>query len=242
MDEVQLFEGQWKLPVSVRKCEKIISDEYQFVCIAVPKVARTSLIDALTRNPPDSLTDSRLTVRPPLGKILRKEKYPSYFKFAFVRNPWARTVSAYKSKVGRPSSPSTDRFIASCTGLELGMPFEAFVDWLGSDLGSDGVVDRHFCSQWLFVSDPGGTIAVDFVGRYERLQQDFDLAIRRIGLETFELPVLNSRAQHGIEYKAGENDSYWQNFYTPELVEKVGRRYAADVATFGYRTPELGGL
>lgn len=234
----RLIQDNWKLPASVRKCEKIISDERKFLCIAIPKVARTSLIDVFTKNPPKGLTDGRLAVRPPLGKILRGERYADYFKFAFVRNPWARAVSAYKSKIGRPSSPSTDRFISSCAGLELGMPFDAFVDWLLSDLGKDGVVDRHFCSQWLFVAKPDGSIAVDFVGRYERLQDDFNAILDQIGLETVALPLLNSRADHGIKYKPEENNSYWRSFYDSELAEKVRVRYRADVSMFGYEPPE----
>lgn len=65
---------------------------------------------------------------------------------------------------------------------------------------------RHQSNPWLifdrfapsvraeeFVTDSSGNLIVDFIGRSETLQQDFDLVCQRLGIEPARLPYVNHR-------------------------------------------------
>lgn len=69
-------------------------------------------------------------------------------------------------------------------------------------------------SQSAFVTDACGDLSVDFVGRYERLTDDFEHVARAIGLPPLELPRLQA-ARSAVAYAA---------FYTAETQRLVARR------------------
>src|SRR3954471_2827170 len=102
-----------------------------------------------------------------------QEQFNSYFKFAFVRNPWDRMVSFYKYM-----------------GLRKGQGFKEF---LMSDFKNDIWKTRQWFvgPQLDFICDPDGRVAVDFVGRYEQLQADFQKVCQRLNLPVNELPHVN---------------------------------------------------
>ena len=60
------------------------------------------------------------------------------------------------------------------------MSFDEFV--LAVESIPNEQADDHFRSQNTFVTNEEGRIAIDFVGRYERLADDFRLVANRIGL------------------------------------------------------------
>lgn len=69
-----------------------------------------------------------------------------------------------------------------------------------------------------------GALAVDHIIRYEALQGGFDAVINALGLPRAALPVTNRSKRP--PYRADYDD---------EARALVGRLYAADVETFGYR-------
>ena len=77
------------------------------------------------------------------------------FKFAFIRNPWERNVSLYHWQ------------------RHMGMPLP-FHDWIMRSRP-----ETHDLFAMISLHD---TPALDFVGRYETLQEDFDTICRRIGV------------------------------------------------------------
>lgn len=145
------------------------------------------------------------------------ESYVDHWKFSFVRNPWDRMVSCYESKIVGAFHHGFERF--GC--LEPGMPFDAFVR--ATVEISDAVTDPHLRSQHRFITNEAGTLLVDFVGRFERLEEDFGHVRDRLGLGAVELPH---------EKRTRRRD--YREYYSSELAELVGQRYEADVARFGY--------
>jgi hypothetical protein len=81
----------------------------------------------------------------------------------------------------------------------------------------------YLTDSWQARNGPG-TILVDFVGRYESLQRDFDAVCRTIGLPRLELP------RRG----ATEHPPFAQ-CYDVEMEEVVYRHFAVDIERFGYR-------
>jgi hypothetical protein len=74
-----------------------------------------------------------------------------------------------------------------------------------------------------------GRPALDFTLRFERLAEDAAELLHRLGLPASPLPHRN----RGLAPRP------WRSYYddNPELVDKVGERFADDVALFGYRPP-----
>jgi hypothetical protein len=104
---------------------------------------------------------------------LSQAQFDAYFKFSFVRNPWARMVSEYKYR-GHPIRMSFKR-------------------WLFEELPEPGFTDAycHIVPQHEFIYDNAGRLLVDFVGRYESLQTDFHAVCERLGIQPAVLPHEN---------------------------------------------------
>jgi hypothetical protein len=124
-----------------------------------------------------------------------------YFKFAFDRNPWDREVSYYHYCYrDGDTRPSFDRFIAT---------------------------DRRARLNNYEIYSIGGDVAVDFVGRYETLEDDLKRALSHVGLTaTPSLP----RAKGDI--RKGQRG--YQEYYTPETQRLIGEWYRPEIALLGY--------
>jgi hypothetical protein len=132
---------------------------------------------------------------------LGEEIWSAYFTFSFERNPWDRQVSWYHYKTKNKARP---------------LSFEAFC----RDR-SRAFVENHD----LYTIDGG--MALDFVGRYERLETDFKAAMRQIGLGgKIKLGLANVSKDHGArDYRA---------YYDEETRARMGEWYAREIEAFGY--------
>jgi hypothetical protein len=73
------------------------------------------------------------------------------------------------------------------------------------------------------VIDRDGRLAVDFVGRFERLEPDFDAVARRLGVSR-TLPVRNQSPHRD-----------YRTYYDTESQAIVADFYRKDVDLFAYR-------
>ena len=134
-----------------------------------------------------------------------------YFKFAFVRNPWDKLVSEYFYMVQKNRcTPKAKQIIRTCKN------FEGFVRKNGVKFCWKG----HATHQHKFFAEN----SLDFVGRFENFQEDFNVVCKKIGIEESTLPVVNS-SQH----------RNYADYYNKETEEIVRRRYAVDIERFGYK-------
>ena len=67
---------------------------------------------------------------------------------------------------------------------------------------------------------------MDFIGRYERLQQDFETACGRIGIPAPALPHARAATDRSKDYRS---------YYTEETAELVAQHFARDIEMLGYR-------
>lgn len=228
-EKIKLFFGAGNL-----KSEKIVSDKYKFVWVGIPKSAMTSIINVLHENSSIGLETS--VVCDDLKVILKKNKiYNNYFKFAFVRNPWSRVVSCYINKIQKGGIK--DRFfLTNHVGLMQDISFDDFVYFITKKRGRfDFFSDRHWISQYRFISDRRGELIVDFVGKLENIDNDFRSVCKRLGIKNVDLPRYNTRNDwskfNNIEY---ESSDYYRGFYTNKTKELVAKRYKKDIEMFGY--------
>lgn len=202
----------------------IVCDDREFLFVHVQKTGGSSIREILWRYADwTGRPANKLLTRLGLQRDFRRHHYgrhapfreacgvvpadrlAAYLKFGFVRNPWDRLVSFYSYIMARPDHHRHRRV------SRLGS-FEAYVDY---------EIRRGKISQADMLADRAGEQAMDFVGRFERLEADFEEVKARLGLEG-DLTWMN-RSEH----------EPFQHYYTPELAERVERAWPEDVA-FGY--------
>ena len=158
--------------------------------------------------------------------FVEAEEFERLFKFSFVRNPYARIVSEYLYR----------NYFSH----------RNFRDFVLHRLPEPGWGDdyRHVMPQYDLLHDADGRLLVDFVGRFENLQADFDEVCRRLGIDDSALPHRNrsdkrsrntKRRVRNVLFRNGENDKqHYTEFYDDETRVAVERLYRRDIETFGY--------
>ncbi|MBV9010049.1 MAG: sulfotransferase family 2 domain-containing protein [Verrucomicrobia bacterium] len=138
-----------------------------------------------------------------------REQFDTYFKFGFVRNPWDRVVSLYERR--------------EASGPKDSMSFEQFVDLIQYSSATCIHSSPHRYQLDWFV-DPDGKVLADFIGRFERLEEDWAFVASKLGT-TQPLPHwrANPRARHYTEY------------YNSRTRDVIANRFRVDIETFGYQ-------
>lgn len=122
-------------------------------------------------------------------KAMVPEKWDEYFKFAFVRNPYTHAISFWRwnesvwsLKAGGEESltkeENNETFLEFLTDLKM----------RGGDALSPVKDDRSFLIPGSQIYTLNDELCVDFIGRFENLQDDIKKIHKRIGLPA---PVLN---------------------------------------------------
>lgn len=225
--------------------EKILSREYRYLWLCVPKVASRSIRDALCRATPDA----EVFVGKSIAEVfaLRPEAR-NYYSFAFVRHPFSRALSFYTELHFAPrryadpaqsqhKKEKASHFFQRFYGLAGASGFNAYCQWLQTPYASDAVADRHFLSQYLQLELGGGRLP-DFIGRLESLEADFRRAAEQLGMPTPDLPLLNTMAGWQPAPAAlNTARSAASAGLTAENMALLAMRYAKDLALKEY-SPE----
>lgn len=189
-------------------------DQHQALFIHIPKSAGRSVVRGLF--------DVKSVEHAPAEwyQQLDPEKFQRYFKFTFVRNPWDRAVSAYTYLAkGGSAASEDDRHWAAFVNQ-----FDSFDDFVCQWMNPENVMrNALFTPQLVFLRDSFGQLNIDFVGRFEHLQHDFDSVARKLGVNS-ELPHLNQ-----------SRSASYHRFYTDRSRKIVADVYAQDIAEFNYQ-------
>lgn len=137
-----------------------------------------------------------------------------YFVAGFVRHPLDRLVSAWADKTSEDNSTGRLRDL----GFYEGMPFGEFVYHAHEDDRYEE--DLHLQPQSRYIWHQR-RFCFDFVGRFERLEEDWNWLSM-----IFKLPALP------IENKS--NRTPWQDYYDRETIDLAYKMYGCDLDMFGY--------
>jgi len=139
---------------------------------------------------------------------LGEKCFQTYFKFGFVRNPWDRVVSLYERKEGLQ--------------LKSKMSFDDFINWIQySSSTCVHPVPHRYQLDW-FV-DPHGNILADFIGRFERLEEDWRIVADKL------------RIDKGLPHKnTNPRKKHYTDYYTDRTRQIIHDRFRVDIEHFGY--------
>ena len=214
----------------------LLSLRYNFLFVHIAKTGGTSIRTTLNRyrrrdpyyipsaicSRISSITGHRIGCKLPRHakiiaayEMLPREIFHKLFKFAFVRNPWDLQVSSYYHiRRERPhlmaGYEKFENFLRY--KLDPARPYQYHID-TSIELQSDYLVDLN------------GKMIVDFVGHFENIETDFQVACRRIGLKP---PILAHRrkARNRVDYRS---------YYTDETAMLIADHFKSDIDRFNYK-------
>tara|TARA_R110000751_G_scaffold38184_8_gene91916 strand:- start:267 stop:959 length:693 start_codon:yes stop_codon:yes gene_type:complete len=165
----------------------VISHKYKCIFIKVPKNAGTSIHRFFERHDPESIR-SDLGGWPWGHRSADDVKndpqvapyWDSYFKFAFLREPFSWLVSLYNSEHG--ADYSSDAYRHAHILLEEGR-LRIPEDFKLNSLDVAGVLLLALKMQYYTVPQtPYLNAALDFIGVYENIEEDFEFIKKRTGI------------------------------------------------------------
>lgn len=203
----------------------LVSDKLKCIFIHIQKTGGSSIRKILIEADPGAILRNKDLPNCPdlinrkhlfaseLRNYLPKQTWDSYYKFAFIRNPWERLVSWYHMCVQNPTNefmryvveiaPTFDDFIVKCTS---------------------GLARKTTFNQTDYISDDRGNIFVDFIGRYENLSKDFKQISKKLNLMRSELPHINPSKHKN-----------YRKYYNKKTEAIVRERFAKDIKNFEYK-------
>ncbi|PIE66273.1 MAG: hypothetical protein CSA26_01125 [Desulfobacterales bacterium] len=200
----------------------MISIKNKFVFIHIPRTAGTFLEKKLEddsaickrkqfgafRSPLNHLTIQQLEQ----GKFISEEEMCLFFKFTFIRNPWDRIISEC-------FCPHIPHFFKDCDSVDEMIR-------LGCRFAEKGFYG-HFLKQTAFIDN--AKCGLDFIGRYENLQQDLLYITDSIGIPPLSITVKKNTIR-----------PHYSQYYNSETKRLVEKAYAEEIERFGYRFQETG--
>jgi hypothetical protein len=178
-----------------------------FIFIHINKTAGTSIGKAIGLPVKDHLTAKEVIAR------VGQDKWNKAYKFTLVRNPWDKAVSLYEYRRKKDRTEIASRSIS-------------FSDWVKMTYGEEKNPAyynvKSFQPQVDWLKDNEGKLSIDFVGKFESINEDFDHIKHAIGLDA-ELPFLNASKRRG-----------YRSYYDNESRDIVGKWFQEDIEVFAY--------
>jgi len=199
-----------------------IFDEYKTVFVHIPKTAGTSVMTMLSDDVNQYIGNpNKISLKYMYGKnlqhltgtklrLLAPFRFRRYYRFAFVRNPWDRMVSEFKWRSKWDEGLKDKDLSYMLQRVELYRKKRAA---------------PHFLEAADFVFDGKGKLLVDYVGRFESIEEDFKSIAAAIGIDK-ELPKTN--------VSGGASKGY-RDWYTPETVTLIEKLFCRDIEAFDYK-------
>ncbi len=176
-----------------------------------------------------------------------------YFAASFVRNPYDRVYSGFRQLQtdirDQPHAAYPEPWIREHVMKQLAenfaqlcraaFRFDEWLDLVGDDqiyeAGRNTNFPLHPAHYWTHVA---GQQSVDFIGRVENFEADFQRFLDRVGIEP--LPPVNANV---VELEGGAPGNphgyrYVERMH-PRSIAKINRLFAKDFEIFGYEKLDL---
>ncbi|MEE8526996.1 MAG: sulfotransferase family 2 domain-containing protein [Gammaproteobacteria bacterium] len=206
----------------------MISHRYKCIFVHIPKTGGYSITDVIWPSVTDR-TEENLWMgftnphgnkhqtgglQHLLGTMIRQEVgteiFDSHWKFTIVRNPWDKAVSQYLYMRNRHD-------LRDFIGMKNDESLAGYLD----------LIKKKAHVQWepqhKFVLDNNGDNLLDYIGRFEQLEQDASTILATIGCAAKKLPHLNK-----------SNRKHYRDYFDDETREIVREFYAQDIELLEY--------
>jgi len=232
-----------------------ISSKYNYLFVNNPKVASTSLLSKLQRlenvELAENMSNIHMRSESPMLRLssLEKQRQSEYlfsaetYRFAFVRNPFERLLSAYLSKINKPllgfmydnSKPNSvppkaqiiemllQKPVNEDTDFSIEIDFSSFVDIVCDQDVID--MDPHWKPQRdVILPDQ---INYDYIGRHEKFELDFSFIMKQLSIDHTTVPEFsNNRTNSRLKM---------DRYYTKSIKKRVFQKFELDFQEFDYK-------
>lgn len=195
-----------------------ISDNLRCIFIHIPKVAGTSIKQALALPGQGH----------PFWQYFARtypEKWRSYRKFTVIRNPWDRAVSAYCYAMMKESYwHSADTWLHPDFQTLKDKSFDEFCQILLTQRNTLKHESWYPQYPWVTTQSDGEIFfVVNDILRYETLNRDFENLTEKLGVPDLKLPHVNKT-----------NRSDYRKYYNKKTRDIISQIYRPDIELFQY--------
>jgi len=185
----------------------MVNHDFRYIYISVPRTGTTSIVCAIEPDGHERKPGRKHRAISQIEEEITEDQFNQYFKFGYVRNPWDWSLSFYL-------------YITSNKGHfrhEQLCQYSSFSEYLKSTREPIGR------PQSSYFTNSTGNITVDYIGRFENIQRDFDTICDKIG-----------RPRQQLLHKNKTKREHYTEYYDDETREIVAQKYARDIELFGY--------
>ncbi|MEL7354504.1 MAG: sulfotransferase family 2 domain-containing protein [Cyanobacteria bacterium P01_A01_bin.116] len=200
-------------------------DKHKCLFIHIPKTGGVSVCSSLWSSKKDEMVIKSMghfTARD-YEIIFGKATCKSYFKFTFVRNPWSRVLSSYQF-LKQGGFNSRDRAWAEKHLSRFSSFNEFVVEWINH---RNIYRALHFIPQYEFLKSVNEEVKMDFIGRLENIDSDFDEIKNKLGI--------SCQLRHYNKSNLIRPVTNYRELYTQETRDIIANVYRKDIDIFNYR-------
>jgi len=210
--------------------DMLINDD--FIFIHIPKTGGTSIQRVLAQYVKEELhksRDSQIKSHIPLSKLkeeieitgAKRAEVKDQFIFAFVRNPWERVQSLYHYIITHDKNRNNRNWHLLRPQYEnMGLN-----DWVLQEMTSWITRFTPWHSQdVIFQQTDWISPEIDFVGRFENLQTDFDNVCNKLNIKPSKLP-----------HKLKTNHPHYTDEFNSKASRFVAELFVDDIEQFKYK-------
>lgn len=198
----------------------MINHDANFIYIHIPKTGGTTIttifdfefIPSIPVNDPFNVDTVEQETETHLPAVLLYRSFPetfqSYFKACFVRNSWDYIVSAYL-------------WLKKYYNLEHDFNTWIKLDFIGTP-DRERTIFLNPC-QLDWITDENGDVIVDFIGRFEKFEEDLQTIYQKLEIEPIPIPHENP-TEH----------QHYSHYYNEESKERIMTLYKKDIQFFNF--------
>ncbi len=140
--------------------------------------------------------------------------FESYYKFAFVRNPYDWLTSLYFYIKEHP-----EHYLHQKVN---NLDFEKFIMYQ--------IHENNLVTQSRYVCNSDGKLLVNYTAKFEMLQEECNYLSKTLNIKREQIPVINKTKIRNKQYK---------DLFTPAIYKEVNNHFHMDFVLFGYEKEKV---